>query len=384
MRDNDPVVGSILFAIEMLIRKVDWRVKPATDDPQDIAKAEFVESCMDDMSHTWDDMMAEIMSMLVFGWSFHEITYKRRLGQQDDPTKRSKHKDGLIGWRKISIRSQDTLYKWEFDDGGGIKAMIQQAPPNFKLNRIPIEKSLLFRTTSRKNNPEGRSVLRNAYRPWYFKKNIEEIEGIGLERDLAGLPVAWIPPELLSDDASNEEKQVLNEIKTIVQNVRRDEQEGVVFPLAYDDEGNKMYDLELLSSGGQRQFDTDKIISRYDQRIAMTVLADFILLGHENVGSFALSENKSDLFSMSISAWLDSIAEVFNRHAIPRLFKVNGVDLENLPQLVYGDIEKVNLESLADYVNALSGAGMPIFPDEKLEQYLKDVADLPSSEEGGY
>lgn len=383
MRDNDPTVGSILFAIEMLIRKVKWRVQPYSEEEIDIERAEFVKSCMDDMSHTWNNTITEILSMLVFGWSYHEIVYKRRLGRSDDPAKRSKYNDGLIGWRKLAIRSQETLYKWEFDEGGGIKAMIQQPPPSYRMRRIPIEKALLFRTTSRKNNPEGRSVLRNAYRPWYFKKNIQEIEGIGIERDLAGLPVAWIPPELLADDASNEEKQVLQEIKNIVKNIRRDEQEGVVFPLAYDEDNNKMYDLDLLSSGGQRQFDTDKIITRYDQRIAMTVLADFVLLGHEKVGSRALSEDKTDLFSTAISAWLDNIIQVFNRYAIPRLFKVNGFDMERLPKLTYGDVEDVDLETLADYINALSGAGMPLFPDNELENYLKDIANLPTSQEGG-
>ncbi|WP_155274431.1 hypothetical protein [Piscirickettsia salmonis] len=45
----------------------------------------------------------------------------------------------------------------------------------------------MFRTTSRKGNPEGRSILRNAYQPWYYKKNLESIESIGIERNLVGL-----------------------------------------------------------------------------------------------------------------------------------------------------------------------------------------------------
>ena len=48
------------------------------------------------------------------------------------------------------------------------------------------------------------------------------------------------------------------------------------------------YDLKLLSTGGRRQFDTNAIIARYDARIAMSCLADFILLGHDKVGTLAL------------------------------------------------------------------------------------------------
>ena len=69
-------------------------------------------------------------------------------------------------------------------------------PPSYNLYTIPIDKALLFRTKSRKDNPEGRSILRNAYRSWYFKRRIQEVEGIGIERDLAGLPVMYAPADL--------------------------------------------------------------------------------------------------------------------------------------------------------------------------------------------
>ncbi|RJQ04432.1 MAG: hypothetical protein C4551_10790 [Bacillota bacterium] len=289
MSTNDPVVGAILFAVDMLLRQVSWRVEPASPETPDQEAAEFLQSCLGDMSATWEDTVSEILSMLVYGFSYHEIVYKRRLGDQRDPTKRSRYTDGRIGWRKLAGRSQDTLYQWEFDEHGGIQAMVQQAPPDYSLRRIPIEKGLLFRTRAHKGSPEGYSVLRNAYRPWWMKKRIEEIEAIGIERDLAGLPIAWVPPELLGPNATAEQKATLDAIKKIVRNVRRDEQEGIVFPLAYRD-GEKAFDFGLLSTGGRRQFDTDSVIARYDQRIAMTVLCDFILLGHEKVGSFALAQ----------------------------------------------------------------------------------------------
>jgi hypothetical protein len=106
---------------------------------------------------------------------------------------RSKHNDGLIGWQKIPIRAQSTLYGWEFAPDGDVKAFIQEAPPNYGQTTIPLSRGLLFRTEVTRDNPEGRSLLRNAYRPWYFKKRMEEIEGIGVERDLAGLPVITPP-----------------------------------------------------------------------------------------------------------------------------------------------------------------------------------------------
>ena len=98
MRDNDPTVGAMLFAIEMLIRQVEWRVEPASESPEDQAAAEFVDGCFEDMSVTWDDTLSDILSMLVFGFSVLEEVYKVRDGRQEDPTLSSKFDDGRIGW----------------------------------------------------------------------------------------------------------------------------------------------------------------------------------------------------------------------------------------------------------------------------------------------
>jgi hypothetical protein len=46
------------------------------------------------------------------------------------------------------------------DEGGGIRAMRQQAAPDYKVREIPIERALLVRAESEKSNPEGRSILR--------------------------------------------------------------------------------------------------------------------------------------------------------------------------------------------------------------------------------
>lgn len=379
MADNDPVIGAILYAIEKVIVRLEWRVDPAEETPEAVEAKEFVESCLYDMSESWDSTLSSISSMLVYGFSYHEIIYKIRGGDSNDGKRNSKFNDGKIGWRKFPIRSQESLNNWLLDNDGGIQGMVQMDPAGGGMRTIPIDKSLLFRTTTNKNNPEGRSLLRNAYRSWWFKRRIEEIEAIGIERDLAGLPVAYMPPEYLSSDANAAQTSVRNTITDIVQNIKRNEQEGVIFPQMFDDNGNRMFELSLLSSGGNRQFDTDKVISRYDQRIAMTVLSDFILLGHERVGSFALGTSKMDLWTMSVDAIANSIAETFNQYAIPRLLKYNGMNPQLAPHLSYGDVASVDLTEVADFVQKLTASGA-ITPDERLEQYLRDIANLPPSE----
>ena len=373
MSSNDAVIGGVLFAFEYLARQVSWRVAPSSEDPKDKEVAEFVWGALNDMSFTWIDTLAEIFSMLSFGWSWFEIVFKRRQGANPDPGKRSKFDDNRIGWRKWSIRSQDSLFQWVFDEDGGIQAMVQVAAPDFKVRTIPIGKSLLFRTSTHKNNPEGFSMLRRAYRSWFFKKRIQEIEGIGIERDLAGLPQI-IPPEGYDLFNPNDPQAVtmLNRAERLVRNIRRDEQEGIVLPHGWE--------IKLLSTGGRRQFDTNAIVGRYDSRIAMSVLADFILLGHEKVGSFALSDSKTHLFAVALGSFLDSVVDVINTHAIPQLLRFNGENVEFPPELVHGDIEDADLTAIGDFVTKVTQAGIDLSDDEMV-RHLRDVANFPARSE---
>ena len=372
MERNDDTIGAILFAIKMLIRNVSWNVEPGGDSAKDKEAAEFVETCMNDMQSTWTDTISEILSFLPYGWSFHEIVYKRRNGKSRDRNLSSKYSDGLIGWKKLPIRSQDTLYKWEYDDKDNLIGMTQMPPPTYELLTIPIRKAMLFRTESAKDNPEGRSILRNAYRDWYFKRRIQEIEAIGIERDLAGLPMIKGPEGLDLWDASDPDAtKIYAALTTMVKNIRRNEYEGLVLPFGYE--------VQLLSTGGTRQFDTNAVINRYDTKMAQTVLADFIMLGHEKVGSFALSSDKTQLFSVALGAFLDIICETFNSQGIPSLIDVNGSHFDGItdyPELAHGDVDDRDIVQLSTFIKDMVGSGV-LIPDEELEDYVRDAANLP-------
>ena len=376
MMDNNPIIGAILFAVSMLIRQAKPHVKPPVvegqtqpSEPDETTK--FVQSCFHDMSETWSDTVSEILTMLPYGWAWLETVYKKRNGPNRDPSQNSRYTDGRIGWRKMPLRAQDTLKKWVIDDTGGIQGMVQQVQGGLEVT-IPIVKSLLFRTTHNKNNPEGRSILRPMYRPWFYQKRIEEIEGIGIERDLAGLPVITAPEEFdIWNDDDPLAKRARTEAETIVRSIRRDEQEGVLLPGGWT--------LELLASAGKRNFDTSQVIGRYSNMMAMSVLADFIVLGHNNrYGSFALSSNKTHMFAVALGGWLDAIAGVFNRYAIPRLLEINGLPTENPPELTFEDIELPDLNELGNYIYKLSQSGFALFPNPPIERKLLQAASLPT------
>lgn len=347
MGDQDPIVGAILYSIQMLMRRVTWWC-----EPKGSRGAEWMWGALNDMMFSWPDTISEIISFLQYGWGWHEICLKVRDGLTDDPRTSSAFTDGTIGLSKIPLRSQDSLWKWAFDDYGEIEGMIQNPPPDYLIRFIPRQKALHFRTTVFKDNPEGRSILRNAYRSWWFIKNIQQIEAIGVERDLAGLPVLT-PPEGTDiwDTSDTNMVAMLQQAKNVVSSIRRDEQEGVVLPFGWT--------LELLASKGSRQFDTSDIIGRYETRMATSVLADLVMMGQDKVGSYALSVTKKDLFAASLGAYLDIISSVINTQLIPRLWALNGFK-DEMPKLCHGSVETIDLSTLGTFINAIGRVGAPI------------------------
>jgi hypothetical protein len=379
MSDNSPILGAWIYTVKQLLRQIEWRVEPASSSPEDKENAKFVEECMADMETSFADFISEACSMMAYGWSVHEIVFKRRMGLwSKDPRHKSKHNDNKLGWRKMPIRSQDSLLRWVFAENGDVLAMVQMPAPSYRKIVLPMTKCLLLRPDLNKGSPEGRSLLRTAYRPWFMSKRFEEIEAVGVERDLTGLPVAYVPPNVLNPRPGSDDAKMLDAVKRAVTAVRRNEQEGLVWPLMYDDDRNLMYEFKLLTSGGTRQFDVGGIIQRYETRMLMSVMADFIMTGHENSGSsYALHTDKSGIFETGVNGIAKAFADPFNRKAIPQLFKLNGMQPDDLPQLVPNNVNPPDLAQLAAFIGTTSGAGMQWFPDGELEQFIRDAAQLP-------
>lgn len=373
MSDNDPVIGAILYLAEMLIRGTTWSVEPASQSAEDIEAAKFLESCMHDMDMSWANTICEILSMLTYGFSFHEEVYKIRRGPDEKNCKyKSKYTDGRIGWRRLPVRAQTSLHQWEFNDEGDVTAFIQCAEPDYKIRRIPMSKGLLFRTRISRDNPEGKSLLRNAYRPWFFKKHFEEIEGIGIERDLAGFPVLTAPENLdLWNDEDDRMVALRARAEELVASIRRDSEEGVLLPHGWN--------LELLSSGSGRQITIGDTIDRYDNRIAITMLSDIILIGNNKAGSFALADTKQSMLAAALQSQLQNIADVFNSKAVPDLFSYNSfTGLTDLPKIVPGQIQTPSLKELALVLRAM---GLNIAGDMKLQNYLRRILGCPDLDE---
>ena len=382
MADNDPTAGAMLHGIEQLCLRAEWYFEPSGEG--DGGHVDFVQSCIDDLTLSWADSLSGILSMLWAGFSLHEIVYKPRDGIE------SKHRDDRIGWKKFAPRAQHTVIgRWVYGDDGSLEGVNQldQAADVTGEVFLPIEKLLLFRTTLRYDNPEGRSILRNAYTSWFLKTRLQEIEAIGFERNMAGFPTLYVPPEYLAADASKEEKEAVADYERYLRNIKVDEQGFLILPMIIDPEtGEQLLKLDLLSAPGDSGADISNAIQRYDTKMAGTILMDFINIGHEQVGSFALNVSKVELFLDGINAWLDRVGDVFTRFAVPRLLALNGLEGQ-APELRHSKVEKVDLETLVASMQGLAAMGAYLFPDPELENQIRErigITPLPEDELGDY
>jgi hypothetical protein len=378
MRDNDAIVGAVLYAIESFLRKMKWKV-----EGPDEAEVEFLKSCMDDMEMPWEDFISDVLSFLVFGYSLHEVVYKVRRGPSEtNPRYYSVSDDGRIGWRALALRPQATIDRWEIDDVTGEILGAWQKPPAGTAGSdvyLPIDRCVLFRTRPYKNNPEGKSILRNAYRSWYLKKRLEEIEAIGLARDLNGLPVIYVPPQMMASNASQSLRQSRAQMEELASKIHRDELEGIVFPSPLEvGETNVStgYKIELLSTNGGQKMPADPIIRRYDTRIAMSVAAEFLILGTEKQGSFALGAEKSANFIRSLHWYGQVVASTLNKTAVQRLYEANGVPPEKRAKIVPGDLDTPDLMAFGTFLGQLTSNGL-LHPTPAVEQRLREIAGLP-------
>jgi hypothetical protein len=368
---DDPVLGAVLLGVESLMRRVAWRVDPADESKEAADIASFVDSCLSDMDGFWPgDTMGRVLTYLGWGWSLLSVGYKQRTGRTG--TQPSRYDDGKIGWDQWMLVPQQTRGGWAFDERGRVSALLQDDPQTYKRVTIPLDRAILFKYGSRTNSPEGATPLRVAYAAWYRKTRIELIEGIGTERDLAGLPVMRIPGNEIKNRTTT-----YTAAQEIVTGIRRDAQAGLVISSDRDPNGNYQQTFELVTAGGARQVDTDAVIRRYANELVTVFFANVMRTGQDGSGSFALAETQGGLMQQALGAHLDMIGDAITSQEVPRLLEHNGMNTALAPTIAHEDVENVDLTRLGTYLTNLATAGL-LQDTPELRVFVHEIAGLPT------
>jgi hypothetical protein len=361
-------INSAITLYENLIGQVDWKFKAITGaTPEELNQAVIINQMMQDLTdQTWSDFISEALTANMYGFSVHEKVYRRRLKVNG-----SNYNDGLIGWKKLPIRNQETIEKFIFsEDGNEVKGVKQNLSSisdvynrySSRTNNeviLPRSKIMLFRAGKHKGDPFGKSMLRDAYLAWRFLTVIEEIEANGVAKDLAGLPVLKLPPQYLSSDASPDQKAIRAYYENVMRNLQLNQQSALILPQAHDpDTKQPLFELELLSLNGSKAMDTSKIKEYYKNLILTSLFADILVLGQSGGGSNALGQIKNSLSATAAESMLRKIRDVINNDLIKQTYELNGWDTSRMGTMDFDNLEIADLESFSKAVQRFASTSI--------------------------
>jgi len=352
MRKSDAQVKATLLACELPLRAAIWRMEPASDDPGDVEIAEFVENnLMEGMTITFDSFLKHVLLMLPFGYSIFERVYALE--------------DGRIKWRKLAPRLPKTLYKWNINkQDGGLDGIEQFVFKNDKYEfvDIPADRLVIFTNDKEGSNFEGTSLLRAAYKHWYYKSNLERIDAIAAERHALGVPTLEIPDTATTEDIAKADK--------ILQRLHAHEKSYMRHKAGWS------FDIKGLSGSIKEIMPS---IEYHDRMIGHSILASFLTLGSRDVGSYALSRDQSSFFLMALNAIGKNVCDTMNRYAIQPLVDYNW-NVESYPKLAYSPLETRDIESYCNAISGLIEKGA-LTTGTDVENTLRDLLKLPPKPE---
>ena len=358
-------VNAPLTLFENIISKATWTYKPPADaTEEEKEQAKIINQMMQDMEQPWSEFIRDVLSYNVFGFSVHEKVFRKRYKANG-----SLYDDGIIGWKKLPIRVQESISKFIFSEDGNEIIGVQQnlSAINDIYNRfssrgnlinIPRSKFLLFRTGKHRGDPFGKSPLRDAYLAWRFLTALEELEATGVAKDLNGLPVLMLPAQYLAADAPPEVQAIRLYYENVMRNLQMNEQSAVILPQVIDSESRTpMFKLDLLSLDGKKNFDISKIKEYYKTLIFVSLFADILIQGTTSTGSFALGTIKNSLSGAYAERLISSIAEVLQNDLIKMTYQLNGWDESRMGKFDFDGIEPADLDTFSSAIMRMGASG---------------------------
>ena len=356
LKRSDGDIRGSLRLVKTPIQAAHWYLEPASDSAEDKNIAKFVQKALfDGLNVDWSQVLDDVLLMFDYGYMVFEKVYKF-------------DKDGKVVLQKLAPRHPLDIMEWVFDDRGGPNGIIMEpfvpfgnlgiSGPSDQLpfpnmgQFIPIRKLVIFSLEAEAGDLRGISVLRSAYKHWYYKDTLYKIDAIQKERHGIGVPVILLPPGF-----SKEDKILADEIG---RNLRTNERAHIVIP------ANWVITFAKLEGQPVSAIES---INHHSSMIRVNVLAPFM-------GEARPDQESTDMFFKSTRYLAASISNIFNRFVIRQLVDMNFRRTE-YPKLRARRIGEWNdLRTLSFAVRNFVGAGM-ITPDDVLEAQIRDETDLP-------
>lgn len=361
MTRGDASVRASLRAGKASILGADFYTDAYSENEEDQIVDEFVNyNIFENGNIPWTKTLEGIVRFIENGFSCYETVWE--LGEWS-PRKTSSgaNRKNYTLLRKLAERPARTITEFTYDDNGGIVSVKQNAinaRGDIKEVEIPINKLIIY-TFEGDGNIEGESILRSAYRNWFYKDKLYTIDAIQKERHGIGVPDIEIQPGATPADLA-----LAHELGA---NLRTNEKGYIVRTPALKI-GFAEIQTQLVNA-------LDSAV-HHDNQIMKNILVQFINMGIEGGGGRSTGATAFDMFLKAMRYVANMICDYNNYFLIPKLVAYN-FPTTKFPKMCVRNIGETKDSQMwsAAIRNLMQANG--ITPDMPTEQYLRQVMDMP-------
>lgn len=364
---NTPIISAGVNFFLGMVRQAKWVFEPAAKDKNGDFAALAKKLIIDDPEGSWGDTVERLAMGKFFGFAVMEILYAKR--------------DGLFAVSSYKHRPQHTIIEWVLNEKGEVTHAVQDV--RGARVKIPMSKLLYIVNNGFTTSPEGVGLFRHLVEPAMRLARYEQLEAIGFDNDLRGIPVARAPIKALAD-ADMDVETAIKPLKDLIKNQRKTTNTGLLLDSATyktnDEVGRPStvyeYDLQLLRSGGTGLPDMAMAIMRINREMARILGVEQMLLGENREGSFALADSKTKSLFLLVDGLLDQIASSIQEGLLKRLWVNNGFDMDTMPKIITSDTKFKSIAEVTGALKDLASAGVPLLPDDPVINEIRDLLGI--------
>ncbi len=195
---------------------------------------------------------------------------------------------------------------------------------------------------------------------------------------MSGLPILYLPPQYLSEDASPAQKAIRAYYENAMRNLQMNQQSAMILPQAFDEVSKQqLFKLELLSMDGRKAFDISKVKEYYKNIIVTALFSETTSMGQTQVGSFALGSLKNTMTGMAAESMIRVIRDVLQKDLIEQTYELNGWDKSRIGTLDYDNLDSTDIEGISKAFQRYASTGLLELDREVLNSVRESVGIDP-------
>jgi hypothetical protein len=379
---NTAIVGACVRLFLNLIGGSEWTWNPVDDTPDAKMHAELAEEWLtEDPATSWRRIVRRSAAYVFYGFSIQEWTARLN----NDKT--------AITFKDISPRAQRTINRWLVQDSGEVDGVWQLSPHDGRELFMPRNRLVYLVDDSLNDSPEGLGIFRHMFPGGERLAVLENLETMGFETDLGGIPMGRAPLAELQkavDEGSitkAESEAQLEVLRTFLKKpVRTATKSLILDSRVYEGQDETQapsqthqWGIDVLETSHQGLVPINVAILRTNREIARIMGCEGLLLG-EGSGSMALSREKSTQLYLIVDSVLHEVADAYRNDLLGPLWKLNGLDDDMMPNPEPSTPSFETIQEMTAGLRDLATAGATLLPNDPVVRDIYGRWGLPFEE----